>query len=152
MPPVAAVREVVALTGDQVLIRSNSFTEPPSWLHFTPEEEEPARTALQTTSPADFGAVEVLREFATSPDGTRVPLNIMRRKGTALDGNNPTILYGYGGFGISHSPSFDAIKSLWLDQGGVYVIANLRGGLVFHKEVVSEGILVFHPIRFAPLR
>jgi prolyl oligopeptidase len=86
------------------------------------------RTALQTTSPADFGMVEVLREFATSPDGTRVPLNILRRKGTVLDGNNPTILYGYGGFGISLSPHFDAISSLWLDQGGVFVIANLRGG------------------------
>jgi prolyl oligopeptidase len=128
MPPVAAVREIVALAGDQVLICSNSFTEPPAWFRFTPEEEEPARTALQTVSPADFGSVEVLREFAISPDGTRVPLNILRRKGTVLDGNNPTILYGYGGYGISLSPYFDATASLWLDQGGVYAIANLRGG------------------------
>jgi prolyl oligopeptidase len=128
MPPVAAISEVVALAGDQVLIRSNTFTEPPAWFRFTPEEEEPTRTALQTISPADFGAVEVLRGFATSPDGTRVPLNIMRRKDIVLDGNNPTILYGYGGFGISLSPYFDATASLWLDQGGVYVVANLRGG------------------------
>jgi prolyl oligopeptidase len=141
MPPVAAVNEIVALAGDQVLIRSNSFTAPPAWFRFMPEEEEPARTALQTTSPADFGDVEVLREFATSPDGTRVPLNILRRKGIALDGNNPTILYGYGGFGISHSPHFDPIKSLWLDQGGVYVIANLRGGGEYGEEWHRAGKL-----------
>jgi prolyl oligopeptidase len=141
MPPVAAVREIVALEGDQVLIRSNSFTEPPAWFHFTPEEEEPTRTALQTTSPADFGVVEVLREFATSPDGTRVPLNILRRKGIALDGDNPTILYGYGGYGISLSPYFDATASLWLDQGGVYVIANLRGGGEYGEEWHRAGNL-----------
>jgi prolyl oligopeptidase len=141
MPPVAAVREIVALAGDQVLIRSNSFTEPPAWFRFKPEEEEPVRTALQTTSPADFGAVEVLREFAISPDGTRVPLNILRRKGIALDGNNPTILYGYGGYGISLSPYFDATASLWLDQGGVYVIANLRGGGEYGEEWHRAGNL-----------
>ncbi len=141
MPPIAAVREIVALAGDQVLICSNSFTEPPAWFRFTPEDEEPARTALRTTSPADFGDVEVLREFATSPDGTRVPLNIMRRKGTALDGNNPTILYAYGGFGISLSPAFDATASLWLDQGGVYVIANLRGGGEYGEEWHRAGML-----------
>ena len=142
MPPVAAVREVVALEGDQVLIRNNSFTEPPAWFRFTPTEEEPVRTALQTTSPADFGAVEVLREFATSPDGTRIPLNIMRRKGIALDGNHPTILYGYGGYGISLSPYFDATASLWLDHGGVYVIANLRGGGEYGEEWHRAGNLI----------
>jgi prolyl oligopeptidase len=141
MRPVAAVREVVALPGDEVLIRVNSFTEPPAWLRFRPEEEEPARTVLQTTSPADFRDVEVLREFATSPDGTRVPLNILRRKGIALDGDNPTILYGYGGYGISLSPYFDATASLWLDQGGVYVIANLRGGGEYGEEWHRAGNL-----------
>jgi prolyl oligopeptidase len=141
MPPVSAVREIVALEGDQVLIRSNSFTEPPAWFRFTPAEEEPARTALRTTSPADFGNVEVLREFATSADGTRVPLNILRRKGTALDGNNPTILYGYGGYGNSLSPNFNATASLWLEQGGVYVIANLRGGGEYGEEWHRAGSL-----------
>jgi prolyl oligopeptidase len=141
MPPVAAVSGVLALEGDEVLIRSNSFTEPPAWFRFRPVEEEPERTALQTTSPADFGDVEVLREFATSRDGTRVPLNILRRKGLTLDGNNPTILYGYGGYGISLSPYFDATASVWLDQGGVYVIANLRGGGEYGEEWHRAGNL-----------
>jgi prolyl oligopeptidase len=70
-----------------------------------------------------------------------VPLNILRRKGIALDGHNPTILYGYGGFGISISPSFDATASLWLDQGGVYAIANLRGGGEYGEEWHRAGNL-----------
>jgi prolyl oligopeptidase len=70
----------------------------------------------------------VQRAYATSRDGTRVPLSILRRKGVALDGNNPTILYGYGGYGISIPPFFDPGLSLWLEQGGVYAVANLRGG------------------------
>ncbi|HEU5100477.1 MAG TPA: prolyl oligopeptidase family serine peptidase, partial [Roseiflexaceae bacterium] len=141
LPPMSAVRQVLVLGGDEVLIQSSSFTEPPAWFRFRPEEEQPERTALRTTTPADFGDVEVLREFATSRDGTRVPLNIMRRKGIALNGDSPTILRGYGGFGISSSPSFDPGRSLWLDQGGVYVIANLRGGGEYGEEWHRAGNL-----------
>ncbi len=91
-------------------------------------DEEPAKTALIVTSPADFGDVEVTRAFATSRDGTQVPLNIIHRKGIALDGANPMILYGYGGFGISLTPTFSVRRRLWMDYGGVFAIANLRGG------------------------
>jgi prolyl oligopeptidase len=126
--PVAAVGKVVHLGGDTVLFRSNSFVRPPAWYRFDPDEEEPARTALFVSSPADFRDVEVQRAYATSRDGTRVPLSILRRKGVALDGNNPTILYGYGGYEISISPFFDPGLSLWLEQGGVFAAANLRGG------------------------
>jgi prolyl oligopeptidase len=126
--PVAAVGKVVHLAGDAVLFRSNSFVRPPAWYRFDPDEEEPARTALFVSSPADFRDVEVQRTYATSRDGTRVPLSILRRKGVALDGDNPTILYGYGGYGLSILPFFDPGLSLWLEQGGVYAVANLRGG------------------------
>jgi prolyl oligopeptidase len=101
---------------------------PPAWYRFDPGDEEPVKTALVVTSPADFGNVEVTRAFATSKDGTQVPLNIIHRKGIALDGTNPTILYGYGGFGISLTPTFSVRRRLWMDYGGVFVIANLRGG------------------------
>jgi prolyl oligopeptidase len=80
------------------------------------------------TSDADYGDTEVLREHAVSKDGTRVPLNIVRRKGTPLDGNNPTILYAYGGYGVSETPYFSTSIRVWLDQGGVMVLANIRGG------------------------
>ena len=80
------------------------------------------------TSPADFDDIEVVREFATSKDGTKVPLNILRKKGLKRDGRNPTLLYGYGGYGISLTPGFDSTRRIWFDAGGVYVVANLRGG------------------------
>ena len=70
----------------------------------------------------------MVREFATSKDGTTVPLNIIRRKGTKLDGNNPTLLYGYGGYGISLSPGYSVARRPLARSRRVYVIANLRGG------------------------
>jgi prolyl oligopeptidase len=66
---------------------------------------------------------------ATSPDGTRVPYFVVRRQGVALDGSNPTLLYAYGGFESSQTPAYSAtIGSAWLERGGVYVLANIRGG------------------------
>jgi prolyl oligopeptidase len=96
---------------------------------------------LVGTSPADFSDMEVVREFATSKDGTKVPMNIIRRTGTKLNGTNPTLLYGYGGYGISLSPSFNIARRVWFDQGGVYVVANLRGGGEFGEEWHKAGNL-----------
>jgi prolyl oligopeptidase len=108
---------------------------------YEPAAGQPHSTKLAETSPADFSDAEVVREFATSKDGTKVPLNIIRRKGTKLDGKNPTRLYGYGGYGISLSPIFGVGRRIWLDQGGVYVVANLRGGGEFGEEWHKAGNL-----------
>jgi len=75
-----------------------------------------------------------VREFATSKDGVQIPLNIIRCKGAKRDGSHPTILYGYGGYGITLSPVFNIRRHVWLDQGGVYVTANLRGGGEYGEE------------------
>jgi prolyl oligopeptidase len=83
---------------------------------------------LRTEAPFDFSDVAVVREFATSKDGTRVPLNILFRKGTQLDGTNPTILNGYGGYSISSRPGISPRYRLWFDGGGILVVANIRGG------------------------
>jgi prolyl oligopeptidase len=89
-----------------------------------------------------FDDTEVVREFAISKDGTRVPLNILRRKGTKLDGSNPTLLYGYGGYSISEKPYFaGSFARIWLDQGGVYVDVNLRGGAEYGEEWHKAGNL-----------
>jgi prolyl oligopeptidase len=83
------------------------------------------------TSPARFDASNdvVEQHEATSKDGTRIPYFIVRPKTMKLDGNNPTILYAYGGFGVSVTPSYSGILGkLWLERGGVYVLANIRGG------------------------
>lgn len=66
--------------------------------------------------------------FYTSKDGTKIPMIISHKKGIELDGNNPTILYGYGGFNISLTPSFSLTRAIWMEQGGIYAVANLRGG------------------------
>ena len=93
------------------------------------------------TAPVDFDDMEVVREFATSKDGTKVPLNILRKKGLKLNGQNPTVLYGYGGYGINLTPGFDVTRRIWFDAGGVYVIANLRGGGEYGEEWHKAGNL-----------
>ncbi|MRW91970.1 prolyl oligopeptidase family serine peptidase [Duganella sp. FT80W] len=76
----------------------------------------------------DPAAFETRQEFYTSRDGTKVPMFIVSKKGLKLDGRNPTYLYGYGGFNISLTPTFSVANLAWLEMGGVYVMANLRGG------------------------
>ncbi len=145
LEPVSSVAEIVALEGDELLYRAQSFLTPPAWFRADAATGAVRRTALAVASPADFSAFEVVREFATSRDGTRVPLNVVRRKGTALDGTHPTLLYGYGGYGINLSPGFRAGRLTWLEQGGVYVIANLRGGGEYGEEWHKSGALTNKP-------
>jgi prolyl oligopeptidase len=104
-------------------------------------KEQPVKTALVGSSPVSFGDIEVTREFAPAKDGTKIPLNIVRKKGTKLDGQNPTLLYGYGGYGVSMSPNFDFTRRLWFDRGGIFVVANIRGGGEFGEQWHKAGNL-----------
>ncbi len=76
----------------------------------------------------DPSQYETRQQFYTSKDGTKVPMFIVSKKGLKLDGQNPTYLYGYGGFNISMTPGFSPANLAWMEMGGVYVVANLRGG------------------------
>ena len=76
----------------------------------------------------DPSGYETRQQFYTSRDGTKVPMFIVSKKGIKLDGSNPTYLYGYGGFNISMTPGFSPANLAWMEMGGVYVVANLRGG------------------------
>jgi prolyl oligopeptidase len=142
LPPVSAIGQVVSIGGGDVLFYTSTYIQPGAWYYFDAASGKATRTALYNTSPVNFDDAEVVRAFATSKDGTRVPLNIIRRKGTKLDGTNPTLLYGYGGYGISEKPFFlGSLARLWLDQGGVYVNANLRGGAEYGEEWHAAGNL-----------
>jgi prolyl oligopeptidase len=85
---------------------------------------------------ADYESKQV---FYTSKDGTKVPMIITYKKGTKLNGKNPTILYGYGGFNVSLTPSFSISNAVWLENGGVYAVANLRGGGEYGKKWHDAG-------------
>ncbi|MGD9588087.1 MAG: prolyl oligopeptidase family protein [Pyrinomonadaceae bacterium] len=88
------------------------------------------RQAKVKFDPSKF---EVKQVFFTSKDGTRVPMFITHKKGIKLDGTNPTLLYGYGGFNISMTPGFSVARLPWLEMGGIYAVANIRGGAEYGK-------------------
>ena len=98
---------------------------------------------LPLTSPAvvDFSDIEVTRQLAISKDGTKVPVNILMRKGTKLDGTNPCLLTGYGGYGISIEPSFKATSRVLFDHGFIVAVANLRGGGEYGEDWHRAGTL-----------
>lgn len=124
----------------EVFIGFTSFLYPSVNLHYD----------LQTKTLNAFGkqelkfdpaAFETSQVFYSSKDGTEVSMYLVHRKGLLLDGNNPTLLYGYGGFNIAVTPSFSASRILWLEQGGVYAVANLRGGNEYGEEWHRDGML-----------
>ena len=140
LEPISNVAEIVALDGDDVLYEAESYVTPAAYYRVS-GAGAPRKTALAVSSPVNYSDVEVLRVEATSKDGTRVPLSILRRKGLPLDGKNPTLLYGYGGYAISEVPGFSATRHIWFEQGGTFVVANIRGGGEFGEEWHRAGNL-----------
>jgi prolyl oligopeptidase len=125
---------------EQAFIITEGFVSPTTlWLYNTaPQEKQQAKSL-----PAWFDAsTMVVEQFeAASSDGTQVPYFVVRAKDCKLDGSNPTLLYGYGGFEVSLTPSYAAIRGkLWLEQGGVYVQANIRGGGEFGPKWHQAGL------------
>jgi len=113
--------------GREMFLNFTSFLRPATVYRY-----DLASSALESfyppQSPFDASKYETQALFYLSKDGTRVPMFVTLRKGTKLDGRNPTVLYGYGGFNISVVPSFHPAVAGWLELGGVYAVANLRGG------------------------
>jgi prolyl oligopeptidase len=142
LPPISAVDDVLSTSAGDMLFLVGTYLQPAAWYRFEAASGKSSRTALSQVVSYNFDDAEVVREFAVSKDHTRVPLNIIRKKGTKLDGNNPTLLYGYGGYGISETPSFaGSMARVWLDQGGIYVLANLRGGSEYGQDWHKSGNL-----------
>ena len=142
LPEVAAVDEVESLDDGSLLYDVETYLRPPYFSRYREATGKAEETALAQTSPVRFDDTEVLREFATSKDGTRVPVNIVRRKGTVLNGANPVLVYGYGGYNYDEIPYFlGPTTRLWLDAGGIYVLTNLRGGGEFGEDWHRQGAL-----------
>jgi prolyl oligopeptidase len=136
------VADLIALAewadDERILFRQTSFTEPDTWWVYHPEASEGAgylrQIALGHDLEEDLVELEVRREYSVSKDGSRIPLNIVMRKGARRDGNNPTLLTGYGGYGHIMRPRYDRSLKLWFDRGGIFALANLRGGGEFGKQ------------------
>ncbi|HEX2801903.1 MAG TPA: prolyl oligopeptidase family serine peptidase, partial [Phenylobacterium sp.] len=142
IPEVSSVSEVDPLPNGDALYRVSTFLEPTYFARWSGADGKSTHTALAQTSPISFADTEVRRVFATSKDGTKVPLSIITRKGVKLDGSNPVLLYGYGGYGVNQTPGFaGAFRRLWLDGGGIWVLANIRGGGEYGDLWHQQGML-----------
>ncbi|MGO8698770.1 MAG: prolyl oligopeptidase family serine peptidase [Limisphaerales bacterium] len=90
--------------------------------------------------PFDTTVLESKQVFYPAKDGTKIPMSLVYKRGTRLDGRNPALLYGYGGFGISLTPSFNATRLVWLERGGIFAVANIRGGGEYGEEWHRQAI------------
>ncbi|WP_253159080.1 prolyl oligopeptidase family serine peptidase [Stieleria tagensis] len=124
--PISSVGGIELLNGDDILFRNTSYVQPTRWYHYQAAMDQTNQTKLSSESPVDLNDVQVTREFATSKDGTKIPINIQRPD--SVTGAGPLVLYGYGGYAISLTPRFNAANKVLFEQGVTYVVANIRGG------------------------
>ena len=115
-----------------------NYITPATIYSFNPKE---GKATVYKKPVVDFKSENYIstQVFYTSKDGTRIPMIITHKKGLKLEGKNPTILYGYGGFNISLTPSFSIANAVWLEMGGIYAVANLRGGGEYGKKWHDAG-------------
>jgi prolyl oligopeptidase len=125
---IGTVGSLTRLAGDDILFTNVSYVEPLGVFEYKAKANETTKLPLTTPPPVELTDVKVLREFATSKDGTRVPINIMIPKGAKRDGTNPCLVTGYGGYGINRVPGFSPIRRILFDRGFIVVETNLRGG------------------------
>jgi prolyl oligopeptidase len=118
----------------------SSYTTPPTIYRFDTATGI-AEVFARPKAAFDPDRFETVQHFYTSKDGTRIPIFVIRRKGPLPAGGSPTVLYGYGGFNASQTPGFSATRLAWIEQGGVFAIANLRGGGEYGKAWHDAGRL-----------
>ncbi|HUJ02767.1 MAG TPA: prolyl oligopeptidase family serine peptidase [Rhizomicrobium sp.] len=142
LPEVSGNSEIDPLANGDVLYDVSTYVRPIYFMEWTPSSGKAKETGLKMTSPVSYADAKVVLAFATSKDGTKVPVDIIMKKSETLDGTNPALLYGYGGYGISQTPYFlGATWRLWLDAGGIFAVANIRGGGEYGERWHKEGML-----------
>ncbi|MGD1023997.1 MAG: prolyl oligopeptidase family serine peptidase [Candidatus Sulfotelmatobacter sp.] len=126
---------------DEIFYGFMSFTVPPTVYRYDLKTKATTLWAKVDAPAIDPAAYEVNQEWYHSKDGTRVPMFVVNKKGLKKDGHNPTLLTAYGGFNVSLTPSFSRTAYLWMEHGGVYAVANLRGGAEFGEDWHRAGML-----------
>ena len=140
-----AIGTVFATSGkwnrDEIFYGFQSFTVPTSVYRYDLKTEATTEWAKIDAPSIDPAAYDVEQEWFNSKDGTRVPMFVVHKKGIVKNGKNPTLLTAYGGFNVSLTPAFNRAAYLWMEHGGVYAVANLRGGAEFGEDWHRAGML-----------
>ena len=143
--PLPAIGNVFSTSGrydrNEIFFGFQSFTVPPSIYRVDLTDVKSALWAKVDAPAIDPSAYDVQQVWYTSKDGTKVPMFVVGKKGIEKTGKNPTLLTGYGGFNISMTPTFNRSMYLWMEHGGIYAVANLRGGAEFGEDWHRAGML-----------
>jgi len=143
--PLPAIGTVFGASGrydrNEFFFGFQSFTVPPSIYRVDLTDVKSARWAKVDAPSIDPSAYDVQQVWYTSKDGTKVPMFVVSKKGIEKNGKNPTLLTGYGGFNVSLTPTFSRSMYLWMEHGGIYAVANLRGGAEFGEGWHRAGML-----------
>lgn len=140
-PPLSASDDLVVLDDGDILVEHQSFTSPPSWERLAPAGTSLMPTGLHADTGVEFDDCEVVRDHAVSLDGTEIPITIVRRRGLALDGTHPAIVYGYGGYGVCQTPVYRGRMRAWIERGGIFAVTHIRGGGEFGEQWHHAGNL-----------
>jgi len=143
--PLPAIGNVFSVSGrydrNEIFFGFQSFTVPPSVYRVDLTGVQSALWAKVDAPSIDPSQYDVQQVWYTSKDGTKIPMFVVSKKGIEKNGKNPTLLTGYGGFNISSTPAFSRSTYLWMEHGGIFAVANLRGGAEFGEEWHRAGML-----------
>jgi prolyl oligopeptidase len=143
--PLPAIGDVFSVTGrydrEEIFFGFQSFTVPPSVYRVDLSSMKSALWAKVDAPSIDPSAYDVQQVWYVSKDGTKIPMFVVHKRGIEKNGKNPTLLTGYGGFNVSLTPTFSRSMYLWMEHGGIYTVANLRGGSEFGEDWHRAGML-----------
>ena len=129
LPFTGSVQEIVTdTTRPGVVFKTEGWAQSPRYLQYVPQKSTVSNTGVIPPATADFSKIEAIEVKARASDGTAIPLSIVYKRGLARDGTAPTLLIGYGAYGSTEDPHFNASNLAWLERGGVYAVAHVRGG------------------------